>query len=980
MILYTIVGLTLGALALGFGIGLAFRLLRFGREARRALNSSVSRANAQQATETGKASEGENAVFDFASRRRSSRPNGARRTTSIHGITQTGLLRHTDGGYTKAYRVEMENTLYADSLAVDRKRNAVGEMLASLRVPNVVVQFRYAVHPDRGEALHRNLKVRCQDKHTYMPARVLNTIALAHTDEMARERAYQRGTLTMWIRVPARHANDPSRARMSALVAFLPAVVREVCRRGMLNWSVAVARAWTRTNRDRLTRRTAADEQEAMQGAMQTFAGLEHMCPLRITPFSREELWEAVYLGHRRNEHAAPRLSEVEGADLREHLCGEDIRGDGEFLLHGRSPVAIVSLFRPPTPIVTADMMRFLTNNANLVCEHTTITEFITLDQERAKTDLKNQHKDLSRAEAATTRRSSDPEADDPDSHAARGDIKNLRKEMSGGRSTLISARVLTVVYADAARNRDELRVSLDQLDAHCRQVTSAYGKLSGANPGREHPEGLRALYPNAIAGELSAELTGRECKEIAGSLARLVPLEAPSVGSRRPHTVVSTPSRYLTGIDLYDRTEITSPVGVLVAGSGGGKSVLLMKMLVGMLDTIPKLRAKVCDYGGSCEPLVKAMHGRHLFFCPQHKRTINVWDYEGLQERVAPTELQLSYVVQDALILAGLTREDKDYKFAKSILFKGVRQVYQNELPRNRPGRPKHEPRLAHLVDWLRTNKEDDAEADACSTRLRIALEAFVGDPFIDAPTHPDFTQDSRLDVYELKSLESFSEIVQESLALRIVARVIQSEGKREPDGTRTKMALVFDELWQILAKYPVITDIINRYARTGRKEGVFTLLATQAFEDIAGTPLAPNKIGHALLSNVGVKFIGLQNSKFDDMAHKFDLTPATVSAIDDIRNSPGEFSQFVGIWGSGTRQRVEKFQLELTPLELWSFTSDEVERNARTRVEYLCPEWTQMQVHIWLAEYYPQGLVNKGLTEIDEDLLRATRHKIAA
>lgn len=978
MILYTIIGLALGALALGFGVGLGMRLLRLGRDARRALNSSVSRADPRQATGTRKAPQSKEADFSFTSY--SSRPRGARRTTSIHGITGTGLLRHTDGSYTKAYRVEMENTLYADGLAVDRQRNAVGEMLASIRVPNVVVQFRYAVHPDKGEALHRNLKARCHDKHSYMPARMLNAIALAYTDEMAREASYQRGTLTMWVRVPARHANDSSRARASALVAFLPALVKEIRLRGLLNWTAAVARAWTRTNRDRLTRRTAADEQEAMGSAMQVFAGLEHMCPLRITPFGREELWEAVYLGHRRNEHAAPRLSEVEGADLREHLCGEDIRGDGEFLLHGRSPVAIVSLFRPPTPVVTADMMRFLTNNANLVCEHTDVVEFITLDQERAKTDLKHQYQDLSRAEAATTRRSSDPEADDPDSHAARGDIKGLRKEMSGGRSTLISARAFTVVAGDAARNRGELRASLDRLDAACRQVTSAYGKMPGANLGREHPEGLRALYPNAIAGELSAELTGRECKEIAGSLARLAPLEAPSVGSRRPHTIVSTPSRHLTGIDLYDRTEIISPVGVLIAGTGGGKSVLLMKMLVGMLDTIPKLRAKVCDYGGSCEPLVKAMRGRHIFFSPGQKRTINVWDYEGLQERLAPTELQLSYVVQDALILAGLAREDRDYKFAKSILFKGARQVYANELPRNRPGRPKHEPRLAHLVDWLRTNREDDAEADACSTRLRIALEAFVGDPFIDAPTHPDFAQDSRLDVYELKSLEGFSELAQESLALRIVARVIQSEGKREPDGTRTKMVLVFDELWQILAKYPVITDIINRYARTGRKEGVFTLLATQAFEDVAGTPLAPNKIGHALLSNVGVKFIGLQNSKFDDMAHKFDLTPATVSAIDDIRNSPGEFSQFVGIWGSGTRQRVEKFQLELTPLELWSFTSDEVERNARTRVEYLCPEWTQMQVHMWLAEYYPQGLVNKGLTEIDEDLLRATRHRIAA
>ena len=655
-----------------------------------------------------------------------------------------------------------------------------------------------------------------------------------------------------------------------------------------------------------------------------------------------------------------------------------DIKGDSEFLLHTRVPVAVVSLFRPPTPTVTADMMRYLTANANLVCEHTTITEFITLDQDRAKRDLKNQHKDLSRAEAATTRRSPDPEADDPDASAARGDIKGLRKEMSGGRSALITARVYTVVYGEAARNRDELHASLDNLDHYCRQVTSAYGRVAGANPGREHPEGLRALYPGALVGELDARLTGRECKEITASPARLVPLESPWTGSSRPHLLAHTPTLHLTGFDLFDRTEITSPLGLVVAGSGGGKSVLLMKLIVSLLSHVGKIRARIVDYGGSCEPMVKALGGRRLTFDRHVPRTINIWDYEGLEQRVPPSELQIWYVVEDALGLAQMTRADKDYKFAKSILNLGVRQVYQNEVARNRAGRPKHEPRHAHLVEWLRTAEQDDPEADACRTHLRIALETFVGDPFIDAPTHPEFVKDSPLDVYELKSLENFSDLVRDSLAFRIAARVIQSEGYREPGGTRTKMVLAFDEMWKYVKKYPAITDIIERYARTGRKEGVFTLLATQGFKDIVGTEQAPNPIGHALMDNVGVKFIGLQNSKYDDMARAFDFTPATVQAIDEIRNDPGAYSQFVGLWGSGAHQRVQKFQLELTPLELWSYTTADDERNARARVEHLRPSWTQMQVHLWLAEYYPEGLVRHGLKQIDEALLALTAEDV--
>ena len=110
-------------------------------------------------------------------------------------------------------------------------------------------------------------------------------------------------------------------------------------------------------------------------------------------------------------------------------------------------------------------------------------------------------------------------------------------------------------------------------------------------------------------------------------------------------------------------------------------------------------------------------------------------------------------------------------------------------------------------------------------------------------------------LDVYEMKTLENFSDRVRQSLAFRIVARVIQSEGQREPDGTRTKMLLAFDEMWEYTRNYPKIVAAIDRYARTGGKEGVLTLLATQAFKDITGTPEAPNPIGHSLMSNVGVK-----------------------------------------------------------------------------------------------------------------------------
>jgi hypothetical protein len=73
----------------------------------------------------------------------------------------------------------------------------------------------------------------------------------------------------------------------------------------------------------------------------------------------------------------------------------------------------------------------------------------------------------------------------------------------------------------------------------------------------------------------------------------------------------------------------------------------------------------------------------------------------------------------------------------------------------------------------------------------------------------------------------------------------------------------------------------------------------------------------------------------------------------------------------GSGPDQIVDIVQHELSPLMLWTLTTNADERNARNRVWVHRPEWTDMEVHAWLAEHYPRGLTSAGLREIDETLL---------
>ena len=64
------------------------------------------------------------------------------------------------------------------------------------------------------------------------------------------------------------------------------------------------------------------------------------------------------------------------------------------------------------------------------------------------------------------------------------------------------------------------------------------------------------------------------------------------------------------------------------------------------------------------------------------------------------PTTYKKTFVVADLMHLARA-----DDMIAEDILMLLVDEVYKNQVPRNRPGREKHEPRLSHLLDLLKGN-----------------------------------------------------------------------------------------------------------------------------------------------------------------------------------------------------------------------------------------------------------------------------------
>src|SRR6266496_3485881 len=874
------------------------------------------------------------------------RPPGRRRDSSIVGV-YNDALRHKDGALTIGYRVETPATMFADDMLLDIRYDDLARMLAFEKPPGTLVQFRYSTMPDPGHAITSVISSRAP-AGTHTLASLLQSSNLDYLRNAAKDIPYRRSVLTIWVRVPPKkHGNST----MSAISDLRHALRTEQKTRGLFSALRSLPDIYSRTADDSVVRRTLEDEKRAYAHANRVWRQIENSSPLLLCRFTRQEIWEAVFFSNCQNASSAPVLPEQVGRDLRDYLCGETIKGELNYLMHGEYPVAIVSMFTPPNEFVTADALRTLIGRRDFNNRHTIVTEYLFPEQRKETKRLDRRIKQVKRT---FTKR------DNPEGAAALRSLRSVREEVAGARDALLPARFYVILYGERAKNFSDLQRSIDTLDEQCERTVSAIRQIPGANAEREEPEALRALYSSAIVGELNPKLTGRELTEVSNSVVALTPTEDSWSGAARPHTLLSTVTGRLVGIDLFDRNQIPSPLIQIIAAPRGGKSILMAQFACDILASLRDASVNAIDIGETLLPLVTVLGGRYIRPQPDEVRASNIWTYPDLGEGELPDDIQKARVIGDLKMLARVNDDDKT---AEDIISAVVSQVYENIVSQNGPGRPVFEPVLSHFVAQLRTYPFDSKMVKERRETLVLALSNYIGHPWLDAPTHPDYEAKSPFDVFELGSLKDFSIDIKLSLAYRIAAYVARCIGRRREDGTRAPTANLFDEMWEIKEEYPFVFKVLQHAGRKGPKENSITILATHAFEDIEDV---------ASLAKTGnVLFVGKQLGDYSKIVAHAKLSPNGAEAINHIKTAPGRFSQFVMVIGSGPDQVVDIVQHELSPLVLWTLTTNADERNARAVVASYHPEWSDMQVHAWIAEHYPRGLTAIGLREIDETLL---------
>ncbi|HEX5080826.1 MAG TPA: hypothetical protein VFY40_02180 [Blastocatellia bacterium] len=944
----TLIGAVAAAAGAGVGLGAALRLLPVTFTAHKDLGDYAQSDEARREKRLAVAEK---------NRRLVSHPDGSERQSSIIGLgggLDGATIRHKDGSFSRFYEFALEETMLGPDSAADICCDDIARLLCLPLPKDTLFQFRYAVSPDPGLAIGDHLRARSYDSAHYPSAR-LHDSRLDFYRRLAAGGMYRRERALLAVRAPSPLKSDQYTTFWNT---FAPELAREIGKRGVGDLTVALRSAYRRSKRDATLRRLEEEEREARARAEKYFRLIELHAGSRLRSMERRETWEALFHSHCLDRDQAPALPREPGLDISRYLTAEEIKDRSWYVMHGRTPVTMVSLFAPPNPGIYADTLRAALANPDLAFRHTLVCEYVALDKFEAKQALGKRIKQVQVAKDGF--KLSRRDRTDHDAEKALADLDRVLYDISGATETLVNCRFYALVYGEKSRSHSELAASLERLEDRCEKLIRALQAMDGAEAAREEAAALRSLYERALVGEADPSPTGREILEVASSLAALAPRERAFKGSPRPHTILSTASGRLVGLDLFDKSLLRAPTVLALGAPGSGKTTLVALLINDALASVADLRVSALDNGGSLAPWAEVIGARYLRLSSDDDRTFNIYDYPGLLEGEKPDESDIALVVMDAMLLSGYSLDDRD---TADLIAHSARTLLERRADRNAVDEEKDEPTLKDLVFQLENYPDKHEELKAHAARIATRLKKYVGNKWLDAPTHPDFKQDTRCDVYELASLDGFSPDVRRALANRMAARVLRANCLRRADGTKVPSIQAFVEVWKIVTDYPDLLKVIRQGGRTGRRDNVVTLLDTHTYDEL--------KEIHDIAATAGLKFIGPQNKNFDSLIRDAQLNNRAVAAVNSIRNIDGVCTQWVMVAGSGQAQQVEMVQADLSPAEFWTWANNPHEFNARQRVLSLRPGWTMTDAVAWLAQVYPRGLAAEGLVGIDESLL---------
>jgi hypothetical protein len=311
-----------------------------------------------------------------------------------------------------------------------------------------------------------------------------------------------------------------------------------------------------------------------------------------------------------------------------------------------------------------------------------------------------------------------------PEAEVAQAQLMQVQRDIisSSLKTAKLSLSVVVRTSHPAVTMRD-LEQSERELANRTQEVLNAFTHMNGAKAVAE-TIAKRRIFLGTLPG--LGEADKRDQDMLTSNVADLVPVEMPWMGTRRsPLILFETPYRQLIPFSMFD-PDLSDANGLLMAKSGGGKTLAAQQMLLMAARANPLI--SILERGDSYQPLVELMGGEMIEMSLDSDQTINPWDLPKGEDR--PSNDQISFLKNLTRHMLGEnTPPDLDIDLLDSVLLEAIGSTYKRCSAKTSNPIPLFGDLAAELAHWQDRdrNQKINAMAQMASTKLRAWVDGVV-------------------------------------------------------------------------------------------------------------------------------------------------------------------------------------------------------------------------------------------------------------
>lgn len=479
---------------------------------------------------------------------------------------------------------------------------------------------------------------------------------------------------------------------------------------------------------------------------------------------------------------------------------------------------------------------------------------------------------------------------------------------------------------------------SLDELDRMTETGRDAFNRAGNAELLVEEGVAQVPAFLAMMPGAGPYQLRKKACT--SRNAADFMPVFAAWRGCARPASLLETVGGTPFALDIFDRTHVPAPHGLVLAPTGVGKSMTLGAMIIDQLAA--GVDAVLVDNGSSWKGLTELFGGVHI---PIDARTSIAPFEEWSSMLVAGGQLDPE-AVQGVVSFLEVCVEEKDSpgfdKPTLDLVARGVRRCYESRFVRRPGARPLMSDFREAIVEAAGSEPRDRQVAADLHRRLRV----FCGDglyaEFLDRPSSLRF--DSRLLTFDLAGVSKSD--VTRTVAVACIVQAISARAAQR----RRRTLVAIDEGHRFLGSGDAGERFLEYAWRTMRKHDVAMWIISQALDDCLKTAA-----GKSIVDNSPVKIL-LRHAKgtHAPVADYFGFSSRALKAFEGLAWERGHYSDLMLMMG----ERLASLRVAPHPLAYWLLTTDRPDVAVRDRAIEKNPSLDRLSILENLAARYPHGV----------------------